>query len=135
VDTEFDGLLRYELAPRLIAQFCAYLVNRPDRERFARYYERFAAANQRVSAETVHLHQATYLAAVLAGETGSAEKIIARINQFTGSEARALHGLGVLLKTQPGDARLGRILPMVPLPTEVIYAILDQHPDPVDAAK
>ncbi|MBI2813119.1 MAG: hypothetical protein HYX71_02400 [Opitutae bacterium] len=127
-DSEFDGLLNYQLAPRLIAQFCAYLISNPDRALFARYYERLAAAGFPVNADTLHLHQATYLAAVLAGEAGSAEKIAARINQFTASEARALHGLGTLLKNRADNPRLGRILPLVPLPTEAVYAILDRQP-------
>ena len=134
-DSEFDNLLRYEMSPRLIAQFCASLINHPDRTLFARYYGRFVAVDFPVKAETVHLHQATYLAAVLAGETHAAEKIVARINQFTGSEARALHGLGTVLKGQPGDARLGRILPTIPLPAEVVYAILDREPAAAVSAK
>lgn len=127
-DSEFDSLLRYEMAPRISAQFCAYLINNPDRALFARYYQRFTGVNLPMNADTVHLHQATYLAAVLAGDTGSAEQIVALINRFTGSDARALHSLGALLKGRKADPRLGRILPLVPLPTEVVYAILDRLP-------
>lgn len=125
---EFDDLLRFDLAPRLIAEFCAYLVKHPEPARFARYYARFIAADLPVTATTMPLYQATYLAASQAGDASGAGQITLRINQYTASNARALQGLGALLKDRPDDPRLGRILPLVQLPTEVIYAILDNQP-------
>jgi hypothetical protein len=130
---ELDALLRYEMAPRIIAQFCAYLINRPDPALFARFHDRLAAANLPVNAETVPLHQAVYLAATLAGDTARAEQITARINQYTSSDARVLRGLGQLLKGPGSDPRLPRILPLVPLPTEVVYAILSRAAPPLSA--
>lgn len=130
---ELDALLRYEMAPRIIAQFCAYLITRPDPALFIRFHDRLAAANLPVSAETVPLHQAVYLAATLAGDTARAEKIAAQINQYTASDARVLRALGQLLKAPGLDPRLPRIMPLVPLPTEVVYAILDRIP-PASAA-
>ena len=130
---ELEALLRYEMAPRIIAQFCAYLVNRPDPVLFARFHARLAAANLPVNAETVPLHQAVYLAATLAGDAMRAEQVITAINQYTSSDARVLRGLGQLLKTPGLDPRLPRILPLVPLPTEVVYAILDRASPPAPA--
>ena len=86
-----------------------------------------------MSAETVPLHQAVYLAATLAGDAARAEQIAARINQYTASDARVLRALGQLLKAPGLDPRLPRIMPLVPLPTEVVYAILDRVP-PAPAA-
>jgi len=130
---ELEALLRFEMAPRIIAQFCAYLINRPDPALFARFHDRLAAANLPVNAETVPLHQAVYLAATLAGDATRAEQIIAGIKQYTASDARVLHGLGQLLKAPGLDPRLPRILPLVPLPTEVVYAILDRPSPPAPA--
>ena len=124
--SQFDALLRYEMAPRIVAQFCAYLVNNPDPALFARFFDRFIAAGPPVSADTVHLYHATYLAAILNGDAGRAEQIARRIGQFTTTDAQALRGLGEMLKGRTADPRLLRILPLVPLPTEVIYALLDQ---------
>jgi hypothetical protein len=130
---ELDTLLRYEMVPRVIAQFCAYLVDRPDPALFARFHDRLAAANLPVSAETVPLYQAVYLAATLAGDAARADQIITRITQYTASDARVLRGLGQLLLAPGKDPRLPRILPLVPLPAEVVYAILDRPPAPVAA--
>ena len=125
---ELDALLRYQMAPRIIAQFCAYLINRPDAAVFARFHDRLAAASLPVSAETVSLHQAVYLAATLAGDAARAEQTAARITQYTASDARVLRGLGQLLSAPNPDPRLARILPLVPLPTEVVYVILERTP-------
>ncbi len=124
---ELDSLLRYEMAPRIVAQFCAYLINHPDPALFVRYHDRFITANLPVNATTLPLYQATYLAATLVGETARAEQIAAQIKQFTSSDARVLRGLGELLKGRTADPRLLRILPLVPLPTDVIYAILNRQ--------
>lgn len=133
VKSEFDTLLGYGMAPRLVAQFCAWLITHPDPELFVRYYERFTAANLPVDANTVPLHQATYLAAVAAGDTERAEAIAGRITHSTNSDARVLRGLGELLRAPAGDRRIVRILPLVPLPTDIVYAILRRQSAPAPA--
>ena len=123
LEAEHESLLQYPMAPRLAAQFCAYLIASPDPGLLARYFDKFLREEPPLSAETLPLYQATYLAAALAGDTGRAEKIATRIMQFTGSDARVIRGLLELLQAGQPDARLARILPLVPLPTEVVYAI------------
>ena len=122
---EFLGLLHYEMGPRLAAQCCAYLVSHPDPVLFSRYLERFNEASLPVDANTVQVYQATYLAAILSGDASHAEQLATRIGQFTGSDSRVLRGLGELLRGRTPDSRLPRILPLVALPTEVTYAILE----------
>lgn len=123
---EFEDLLRYEMAPRIVAQFCAYLIDQPDPGLFARFHDRLVAEKLPLNTETLPLHQAVYLAATLAGDSTRAEQIAARLKQYTASDARVLHGLGELLKARTTDPRLPRILPLVPLPTEVVYTILQR---------
>lgn len=126
VGSECESLLDYEMSPQLVAQYCAYLVKYPDPAIFARFADRFTAADIPVAADTVSLYQAVYLVAVLADDAQRAEEIAARITHYTASDARVLRGLGELIKSPPADARLVRILPLIPLPTEVIYALLDR---------
>lgn len=130
VDPELDSLLRYEMSPRIIGQFCSYLIKYPNPAFFAHYHDRFVAAALPVNADTISLYQASYLAAILSGNTARAEKIAGRITQYTASNARVLRGLGELLKGPADHDRLIRILPLVPLPTEVLYAVLDRPGTP-----
>lgn len=133
VKSEFDTLLGYGMAPRIVAQFCAWLIVHPDPELFVRYYDQFEKAGIPLDANTVALHQSTFLAAVAAGDVTRTETLAQRITQYTASDARVLRGLGELLRAPDSDARLPRILPLVPLPTEIVYAILNRQADPVPA--
>ena len=127
---EHETLLQYELAPRIAAQFCAYLVRDPDPGLLAQYFDKFTREGPTLAADTLPLYQASYLAAAMAGDKVRSEKIAAQIRQFTGSDARVIRGLVELLQAGQPDERLARILPLVPLPTEVVYAVLERRPAP-----
>jgi hypothetical protein len=114
--------------PRLAAKFCAHLVGHPDTRQTARYLDKFTWEGPALSVETIPLFQAGYLVAMLAGDTTRADRILADISKFTASDARVLKGLAELLQSGTPDPRLPRILPLVPLPTEVVYAILERPP-------
>jgi hypothetical protein len=133
--SEADNLLRYEMAPRIVAQFCALLIARPDDAFFARYADRFAAAALPVNSGSISLYHATYLAAIACGDNHRAAELVAKIAEYTSSDARVLRGVGELLKRHPADPRLSRILPLVPLPTEVIYAIWDRPTAPATVSQ
>jgi hypothetical protein len=128
VGTEFDNLLQFPMAPRIAAQFCAYLVNQPAPALVAGYCDKFLREGPLLSSQTIALYQATYLVAALADDTVRAEQVRTQLTRFTSSDARGLRGLVELLKSQKSDPRLSRILPLVPLPTEVVYAILERQP-------
>jgi len=123
LETEYDTLLSFPLTPRLVTQFCAALVEEPAPDLLGRYLDHFLQHGPAISNEALPLHQATYLAAVLGGETVRAEKIIATIKQFTKSDAKALRGLGDALNSPKDAPQVNLILPLVPLPLEVVYAV------------
>jgi hypothetical protein len=127
VASEFENLLQFPMAPRIVSQFCAYLIDYPEPETVARYYENFVRAGPALSTDTLPLYHATYLVVALAGDAVQAEEIRTKIMRFTSSDARVLRGLVELLKTHKPDQRLSRILPLVPLPTEVMFSILERQ--------
>ena len=63
------------------------------------------------------------MVAALAGDATRAQLLRAEIKGITTTDARVLNGLVELLRGGKPDPRLPRILPLVPLPTEVVYAI------------
>ncbi len=127
VSSEFDNLLQFPMAPRIAAQFCAYLLTYPAPGAAARYYDRFARQGPPLNTETMPLYQATYLVLALADDTAQAEEVRAQIARLTSSDARVLRGLVELLKAGKPDPRLSRVLPLVPLPIEVMFAILKRQ--------
>lgn len=133
IGSEFESVLGYGMQPRIITQICSYLINHPEPALFMRFLERFTATNLPVDPTTVPLYHAVYLCAILSGDAPQAEQLARRISDFTASDARVLRGLGELLKGRGADPRLPRILPLVPLPTEVVYAILERQAVPAPA--
>ena len=128
VDSEFETLLQYPLTARIAALNCADLIASPSPGLLPRYLDKFTREAPPLSDATIPLYQATCLVAALGGDSVRAEKIAAQIMAYTSSDARVLRGLVDLLKAKAPDPRLTRILPLVPLPTEVIYAILERQP-------
>ena len=130
LETEYDTLLSFPLTPRCVALFCASLVEEPAPDLLVRYLDRFQTKGPALTNETLPLYHATYLAAVLGGEKARAEKIVEAINRYTHSEAKSLRGLGEALNA-PGEApRVNLILPIVPLPLEVVYALRQRQSPP-----
>lgn len=123
---EYDNLLSYPMTPRLAAQFCAWLILSPDRQAFARYADRFQHFGPPVSADTLPLYHANYLAAVACRDTARAEQIAGAITHFTAANGKAMRAVADLLAQGAGHAQVAQLLPLVPLPVEVIYAILER---------
>lgn len=125
---EYDNLLSYPMTPRLAAQFCAWFIESPDPVAFARYADRFESAGPALNGDTLPLYHAHYLAAVVCGDTARAERIAAAITRFTSADAKALRAIGTLLAKGAGRSQLTHLLPLAPLPVEVIYAVLERLP-------
>jgi len=130
LESEYDLLLSAPLTPRLATLFCASLLAQPAPELLPRYLDRFLQDGPAVSNETLALYHASYLAAVAGGETRRAEKLADTISRFTASEIKTLRGLGELLKTRAPRQQVAMLLPVVPLPIEVIYAIHERQTAP-----
>ncbi len=131
LEPEYDALLSYPLSPRLAALFCASLVDEPAPEILARYLDRFLQSGPALNDESLPLYHAAYLVARLGGETGRAEKLATLISRFTASDPKALRELGELLQARAPSPQIVRVLPLVPLPVEVIYAIHQRQAAPV----
>ncbi len=128
LDSEYDALLSYPLTPRLGVMFCVSLLEQPAPGLLNRFLDRFAERGPALTAETLPLYHAVYLVAVNGQATGRAAKLNESIRRFTSAEAKALRGLGELLVKGPASQNLSPVLPLVPLPLEVVYAIVERSP-------
>jgi hypothetical protein len=135
VTSEFDVFLRRELSPRSVAQLSAWLIVQPDAALGRQFIDRFVAANVPVNAGTVSLYHAAYLVATVAGSPDHAATLGSRVSQYTSSDGRTLRGLGEVLRLPGPDERVLRVLPLVPLPTEVVYAIVERKTSTPPPAK
>jgi hypothetical protein len=127
---EFENLMQLPLTSRTATLSCAYLLEWPDRASAVRLLQEFVASGPALANETLPLYQALFLLATTSEQTEQASQIIGRLNAFTKSDGKALHGLGELLRTNPVSTQLGQLLPSVALPIEVIYALQSRAPAP-----
>jgi hypothetical protein len=115
----------------LAHKYCAHLIAQPTPELLAPFLDRLLREGPPLTEATIPLYQAAYLAAARSNDTGRQEMISRTITAFTATNHRVLGGLAEVLRTGKPDPRITRILPLVQLPTEVLYAILQsQAPAP-----
>lgn len=126
VGAEYEALLQLPMTPRLTEQFCAWFLRRPDPVAFARFADRFFRAGPPLTRESLAQHQAVYLTAIVNQDQVHAAQAATAIAAFTTSPNRALIVLGELLATPRPAVPVSQILPAVPLPVEILYAILDR---------
>lgn len=128
---ECATLLHPRLTARSAAQLCALFLQAPSLKLCQLYGARFAQDFPMPTGESLPLFHATYLAAIACGDAQLAGQTLDQIRHFTRSDARVIIGLGELLAQRGPNPRLPRILPLVPLPIEVIYALREgQQPAP-----
>ena len=123
LESEYDTLLSFPLTPRLTALFSASLLEQAAPELLTRFLDHFLQQGPVLSSETLPLYHAAYLAAILGGETARAGNLAVIISRFTSSDAKTVRRLGELLLSDAPPLEITRLLPLVPLPLEVIYAL------------
>jgi hypothetical protein len=128
---EFEGLLSVPLTPRLATLCSAYLLEWPDHEFAGRFVQHFLTSAPALSLDSLPLYQAVYLVAASSGATTQASQLMDRINAFTQSDGKALHGLGELLRTGSSPQAFSQLLPSIALPIEALYALHGRAPAPV----
>ena len=120
---EFEGLMSLPLTPRLATLVSAYLLEWPDRELATRFAAQFLAAGPALATETLPLYQAVFLVTASSGSPDQAARLADKINAFTKSDGKALHGLAEIVRTGATHEALSQLLPSVALPLEAIYAL------------
>jgi len=121
---EAESLLALPMRPQLAAQFSAYLIRRPNPELQARFVDRFVRDGPRPDADSLAYFAAAHLAAIRCGDQSRAAYLADILRSRAASDFRALGTLGEILRQPQQGARLDQVLPAVPLPTEVYYALL-----------
>lgn len=130
VEGEYELLLARPMTAALAAQFCAWMMSNPDRAAFARYADKFLREGPALSHETLPLYHAGYLSALLCADQARAARFQDSVVAFTASDARALISLGELLAKGGGRQQFIQLLPLVALPLEVTYALIERIEPP-----
>lgn len=125
MEGEYETLLHFPMTPRLAAQYCAWFIKHSSPPALARFVDRFLQMGPAISNETLPLYQATFLAAYLNGDHTRADRVAEEISRFTSSDAKTLRAMAAQLRAGINAQQMAQLLPLVPLPLEAIYALLE----------
>jgi hypothetical protein len=123
---EFDGLMGMPMNSRLATLVSAHLITHPAATRSEEFLRRFIQEPPALTDDTLAIHHAAYLLATLRSQGATAEAILRPITTFTKSDARPLRGLAQLVQSGAPAREVRQVLPVVPLPIEVVYALLER---------
>ncbi|MDD3179618.1 MAG: hypothetical protein PHQ04_04625 [Opitutaceae bacterium] len=130
-ESEFDHLLQqFPLNTRTAPQFCAFLIRYPNPALLARFHDRFM---QTVRAPGPDFHptlNALFCACAVNADWSRLEAAAASIKRITMSDARTLTALEGFFRRDYHFKRIDLFLISLPLPTDVVYALLERFGTP-----
>lgn len=124
---ELEPLDALPLTSSLAAGWSALLIAQPEPTAAARLAARVQATFPKVTGETLPLYYAAALAAAAAGDNATSEKLARRATEFARAEGQALHELAAAVAPGSRRTNLTATLPIVPLPLEAVYVILEKE--------
>lgn len=123
-----DALLAARLDPPRLVILCAHLIRHPDPELFERLGERFDREPPALNNETAGVW---FSFLCTAGVVGDRIRLRDVTRQLQGASRTPFVALGLLesyFRGETADRRITAFLPMIPLPLEITYALLQRHP-------
>lgn len=130
-----DALLAARLDPPRLVILCAHLIRHPDAALFERVHERVSRAPPALTSDTAGIW---FSLLCTAGAVGDRLRLHELTQQLKGASKSPFVALGVLeafFRGETAERRITTFLPMVPLPLEVTYALLERYPPPAAPAK
>lgn len=120
------SLLNSALTDDVVAKFSAHLLVHPSTESSRLLYRTVTERGPVLNHDSLPLYNSLYLAAVVAGEKPSSDLLRSQLRSFAVHEGRALDRLAQLLAERKSGLQIARLLPLVTLPNEMTYRILQQ---------
>lgn len=124
-ETEEETLLSYPPQARLMTEFSAHLIRYPDTGLLARFVDRLRTAGPTLDSDTYPLYAAVCIAAARCGDGVRTERLRADLARTLGEDPHSLNTLTKALVEKRPVPRIDLLLPSLPLPTDVVYALLE----------
>lgn len=125
-EAEFDALMDMPMNSRFVTLVSAHLISHPSAARSEQFLRRFIQEPPELNDDTLPVHHAAYLLAAQQPKSATADTILRPITAFTKSDARPVRGLAQLIQSGAPAREVRQVLPVVMLPIEVVYALLER---------
>lgn len=133
IQREVDRLLNQLSLPR-IKIICAHLIRHPDAALFAQVFNRLDQTALPLNNETAGIWFSVLCTAGAVGDHVRLHAIATRLKAASGSSFVALDALETFYRDKSADKRITAFLPVLPLPLEVNYALIERYPGSTRAA-
>ncbi len=106
----------------------AHLIRHPDQALLDQVYAQFVRANFPINSDSAGIYLSLYCAAGVAQDWSKVHAIGGILRRSTGSSFVMLGLMESFFRGDAAETRISAFLPAVPLPLEVIYALLERFP-------
>lgn len=128
---EIDRLLAGPLAATNLTAvkiLCAHLIRFPDGGAFERLALRFAREDIPLHTESAGIWFSMFCAAGSVGDRGRLHELTFRLRNASSKPFMALAAVEAFFRGETAERQLTSFLPLLPLPLEVTYALLERYP-------
>jgi hypothetical protein len=133
--TEADQLLAPGFSLPIAKVLCAHLIRYPDRNLFERLCNQAEQANVSLTSDTAGVWFSLLCAAGAVGDTERLHTLTTRLRQGASTPFIALTVVEAFFQGKTAERRITSILPILPLPLEVTYALIERFGNPTSPAK
>jgi len=130
---EFDRVLA-QLNPPRIKVLCAHLIRRPDRALFAQLCARIERNGLPLSTETAATWFSLLCTAGAVGDNDRSRAFAIRLKQASTTPFTALNTIEAFFRGETVEKRITSFLPILPLPLEINFALIERYPGPPRSA-
>jgi hypothetical protein len=131
---EFNVLLTRPLTPPVIKLLTAHLVRYPDPALFAHLYDKFERANLPLTTDNAGSHFSVLCVAGVHQDRVRLRALILRLKDLASASFLRLNLVEDFFNNESPAKRISTFLPILPVPLEVTYALLERYPGVTRAA-
>ncbi len=127
---QIDLLLSARLDPPRIKTLCAHLIRYPDAEIFEQVWRRFSREPLALDNDSAGAWFALLCTAGAVGNRDRLHELTAYLKKASSTPFVALTAVEAFLRGETAERSISTFLPILPLPLEVTYALLERYPAP-----
>ena len=127
---EIDSLLAAKLNLPVIKILCAHLIRRPDPEIFAQLCDKVQSDQIPLNTESAGIWFSLLCTAGVVGDADRLHTFAVMLKQASNSPFLALSTVEAFFRGDAATQRITTLLPILPLPLEIDYALIDRYPGP-----
>lgn len=128
---ELDRLLTARLTLQKITVLCTHLIRHPSAETFGRLCDKVRVDGIRFDNDSSGVWFSLVCTAGAVGETTRLHALVLSLKQAVKSRFRTLDAVESFFRGESAAMRITTFLPVLPLPLEIDYALIDRYPGPV----